>query len=241
MFDPVRHARPDHAGGREPTPVEPPVSEAAEWSAGQVARRETALLEHLAGRGMTMAGYLAEQGLDPGLPFDRVVAAMVRRELPARVERQDLPDWWAELVGRYPELAQAQYRLPEFDDEWAPERRGELAHALATRLRAEEVLNPDRRATFTAQIRAYSPRAGGTYRGWRWEEPHHAGGPTFGVDRQVVCGDTMSGAVLVTGIVTVLGAEGRKFLVRDAEPAEAARLRCAEATWAAPPHLLPPG
>ncbi|MFE3449750.1 hypothetical protein ACFXJ8_12525 [Nonomuraea sp. NPDC059194] len=230
-FDPVRHARPDGGARREPREVEVPVSRADDWLQARISRREAAMEEYLAHTGVTMADYLAAHGLAPDLPFDQARAAMMERELPGVAARQGWPDWWTELVRKYPEIGDHWDCLSEDDPEWNPDRREESARALAAHRRTEEILNPDLRNTFSVDIPAYEPQPGATYRGWRWDYASRPADETFGVDRQVVFHDVMSGKVLVTGIVTVIGTERRQFRVRNAEPAEAARFRCAEATW----------
>ncbi|GAA3132515.1 hypothetical protein [Streptosporangium carneum] len=233
VFDPVRHARPDRAAGRVPLPVEAPVSQAADWPAARPGRRQEAFEKWCASNGTTVADFLASAGLAPDTPFDRMTAALAQRELAAVAEREGWPEWWVELVGRYPDIVDQWHRVSGTDREWAPDRREETARALAESSRAEEILNPDGRHTFTADIQAYSPWVGGTYRGWRWDHADRPAHETFGVGRRVVHHDVMSGQVLVTGIVTVLGGGrgGKEYEVRDAEPAEAARLLCAEAVW----------
>ncbi|MEU8204111.1 hypothetical protein [Streptosporangium sp. NPDC049046] len=234
VFDPARHARPDRADGQQARPVEVPVSTAEHWPAARIGRRQAALNKHLVRQGMTMADFLTAQGLAPDMPFDRWQAAMAEREVPDIAEREGWPHWLTELVSKYPQIAGHWHHLPETVEQWAPEQREERARDLAARLHTAEVLNPDD-VTFTADVQAYEPQPGGTYRGWRWDYADRPAHETFGVDRRVVCHDIMSGKVLVTGIVTVLGHDGQSgYEVRDATPAEAARLRCAEAAWSGP-------
>lgn len=231
VFDPARHDRPDRGPDRVVREVELPVSAASDWAAARISRREAALEEWLARKGLTMADYLVAHGLAPDLPFDRIQRAMLERELPAVAERRGWPGWWTELVMKYPDIVDHWHRLPESDEDWSAGRREESARALARRSRTEELLNPDGRHTFAVDIQAHWPRPGGTYRGWRWDYADHPAEQTFGVDRRVVFEDVMSGKVLATGIVTVIGADGGQFVVRDAEPAEAARFHCAETAW----------
>ncbi|PZG23729.1 hypothetical protein C1J01_00455 [Nonomuraea aridisoli] len=231
VFDPARHARPDGAHGRRPRPVEVPVSTAGQWPAARISPRQAALEEHLARQGMTMADFLTDQGLPPDLPFDRWQAAMAEREAPALAAREGWPLWLTELVRTYAHVVGHRHRLTEEAEHWDEEGRAVRAQDLAESLYAAEILNPDG-TTFTADVQAYDPQPGETYRGWRWDYAHRPRRETFGVGRRVVCHDTMSGKVLVTGIVTVLGRDRQGgYEVRDATPAEAARLRCAEEAW----------
>ncbi|TDD57188.1 hypothetical protein E1286_00215 [Nonomuraea terrae] len=237
VFDPARHARPDRAHGRRPRAVEVPVSAAEHWPVARLGHRQAALHKQLARQGMTMADFLTAQGLPPDMPFDRWQAAMAEREAPALAEREGWPHWLTELVKKYPQIIGHWHRLPDTVEQWASEGREERVRDLAESLHTAEILSPDGGA-FTADIHAYEPQPGGTYRGWRWDYANRPAHETFGVDRRVVCHDTMSGKVLVTGIVTVLGRDRQGgYEVRDATPAEAARLRCAEAAWSEPDEM----
>ncbi|MDF5754354.1 hypothetical protein [Spongiactinospora sp. TRM90649] len=235
VFDPVRHARPDRAGAwPEPAAVaEPPVSDAADWPQARTDPRQEGLERWLARQGLTLADHLTGHGLDPDLPFDRIRAALAEHELPVVAARRHWPDWWVDLVRSHPEMGDEPFVPSEKDEEWNPDNRAASARALVLRRRIEEVLNPDRANVFTAEVPSYEPRPGHTYRGWRWDYADRPAEQTFTVDRRVVFHDVMSDKVLVTGIVTVLGMDRGELQVRDALPVEAARLRCAEATWGA--------
>ena len=78
---------------------------------------------------------------------------------------------------------------------------------------------------------------GGTYRMWRWERETADGRPRDGnllTGRVLHARDRHRGWVLASGIVTVLDTADGRHHVRDAEPHEAARVLCAEATWPPP-------
>ncbi|GAA3411798.1 hypothetical protein [Streptosporangium vulgare] len=87
----------------------------------------------------------------------------------------------------------------------------------------------------------YAP-AGVSRRVWRWEDDMLGGelmDDGLRVDRQILARNPWTRQILVSGIVTVLRRDhGRRgyddtvwYVVRDAEPHEAARVLCAEATW----------
>ncbi|UBU13532.1 hypothetical protein [Nonomuraea gerenzanensis] len=98
-------------------------------------------------------------------------------------------------------------------------------------------LNPDHASTFRIpddEVDLRGRSAGGTYRMWRWEWETADGRPHDGnllTGRVVHLRDHHGHRLLASGIVTMLGVEGRHYLVRDAEPHEAARVLCAEETW----------
>ncbi|MEN3536470.1 hypothetical protein AAH991_15250 [Microbispora sp. ZYX-F-249] len=98
-------------------------------------------------------------------------------------------------------------------------------------------LNPDDVGTFRIPHEEHDLRdkgTGGTYRMWRWERETPDGDPEDGnllIGRIVHLRDAHGRRVLASGIVTLLGRDGRCWLVRDAEPHEAARVVCSEATW----------
>ncbi|MEV1170661.1 hypothetical protein [Nonomuraea sp. NPDC049784] len=84
--------------------------------------------------------------------------------------------------------------------------------------------------------------AGTTRRMWRWEDDFLGGESRDGgltVDRRIHAKDLLTRQVFVSGIVTILRREEdrsvyggvMRYVVRDAEPHEAARVLCAEATW----------
>ncbi|WP_157549725.1 hypothetical protein [Nonomuraea candida] len=83
---------------------------------------------------------------------------------------------------------------------------------------------------------------GSSRRMWRWEDDIVDGLPSDGslvVDRRVHARDPYTRQIFASGIVTILRLErhdGRanRYVVRDAEPHEAARVLCAEATWLEP-------
>lgn len=99
--------------------------------------------------------------------------------------------------------------------------------------------------TFSVPIEgrdAWHVPSGVSRRVWRWEDDMLGGELMDGgltVDRQVLATNPWTRQILVSGIVTVLrrdhdrGACGDtvRYVVRDAEPHEAARVLCAEATW----------
>lgn len=84
--------------------------------------------------------------------------------------------------------------------------------------------------------------AGVSRRVWRWEDDMLGGelmDEGLTVDRQILARNPWTRQILVSGIVTVLrhdhdrrgGGDTVWHVVRDAEPHEAARVLCAEATW----------
>lgn len=84
--------------------------------------------------------------------------------------------------------------------------------------------------------------AGVSRRVWRWEDDMLGGelmGEGLRVDRQILARNPWTRQILVSGIVTVLRHDHDRrgcgdtvwYVVRDAEPHEAARVLCAEATW----------
>ncbi|MBD3139539.1 hypothetical protein [Microbispora bryophytorum] len=103
-----------------------------------------------------------------------------------------------------------------------------------------DALNPDNAPTFlipyqeqhVPDLRTKEP--GGTYRMWRWERQTADGNPEDGnllTGRIVHVRDSLSRRVFASGIVTMLGMDDGRCLVRDAEPHEAARVLCSEETW----------
>ncbi|MBN6054616.1 hypothetical protein JYK22_21925, partial [Nonomuraea sp. RK-328] len=169
-----------------------------------------------------------------------------RQARPVEVPVSAAEDWPAARIGRrqaglHDHLARQGMTMADFLTAQGlppdmPFDRWQAARA-EQEVPVAEILNPDG-VTFTADIQAYEPPPGATYRGWRWDYAHRPAEETFGVDRRVVHHDIMSGKVLVSGIVTVLGRDRQGgFEVRDATPAEAARLRCAEAAWSEPDEM----
>ncbi|MFF4623827.1 hypothetical protein [Nonomuraea jabiensis] len=84
--------------------------------------------------------------------------------------------------------------------------------------------------------------AGVSRRVWRWEDDMLGGelmDEGLTVDRQILARNPWTRQILVSGIVTVLRRDHDRrgwddtvwYVVRDAEPHEAARVLCAEATW----------
>ncbi|MEV0971872.1 hypothetical protein [Microtetraspora glauca] len=82
---------------------------------------------------------------------------------------------------------------------------------------------------------------------WRWEDDFLGGESLDGglkVDRQILAKDPITRQVFVSGIVTILRRDHERrgnggvswYAVRDAEPHEAARVLCAEATWEEDPE-----
>ncbi|MFF0309238.1 hypothetical protein ACFYSC_17565 [Streptosporangium sp. NPDC004379] len=109
---------------------------------------------------------------------------------------------------------------------------------------AKELCHRDTR-TFSVPVEGrgalYVP-PGVSRRVWRWENDILGGELMDGgltVDRQVLARNPWTRQVLVSGIVTVLRQDHDRrgcgdtvwYVVRDAEPHEAARVLCAEATW----------
>jgi hypothetical protein len=93
---------------------------------------------------------------------------------------------------------------------------------------------------------AYVP-SGVSRRVWRWEDDILGGelmDEGLTVDRQVLARNPWTRQILVSGIVTVLRKDHSRlghgdtvwYVVRDAEPHEAARVLCAEATWEEEPE-----
>lgn len=89
---------------------------------------------------------------------------------------------------------------------------------------------------------AWCVPAGVSRRVWRWEDDLLGGelmDDGLTVDRQVLARNPWTRQILVSGIVTVLRRDHDRhccgdtvrYVVRDAEPHEAARVLCAEATW----------
>ncbi|MEU1388059.1 MULTISPECIES: hypothetical protein [unclassified Nonomuraea] len=89
---------------------------------------------------------------------------------------------------------------------------------------------------------AFHVPAGVSRRVWRWEDDMLGGELLYEeltVDRQILARNVWTRQILVSGIVTVLRRDrdrpGRGdtawYVVRDAEPQEAARVLCVEATW----------
>ncbi|WP_336212195.1 hypothetical protein [Nonomuraea sp. LPB2021202275-12-8] len=81
---------------------------------------------------------------------------------------------------------------------------------------------------------------------WRWEDDYLGGEPLDGgltVDRRILAKNPVTRQVFVSGIVTTLRRNFERsggglawYVVRDAEPHEAARVLCAEATWEEDPE-----
>ncbi|MEV4461051.1 hypothetical protein [Microbispora sp. NPDC049633] len=98
-------------------------------------------------------------------------------------------------------------------------------------------LNPDDVPTFRIPHEEHDlsdKGTGGTYRMWRWERATSDGNPEDGnllTGRIVHLRDPRGRRVFASGIVTLLDRDDRHYLVRDAEPHEAARVLCSEATW----------
>ncbi|MFI6816716.1 hypothetical protein ACIBG7_30235 [Nonomuraea sp. NPDC050328] len=101
---------------------------------------------------------------------------------------------------------------------------------------------------YTVAADTHSLPPGVARRLWRWETdyldgaPPPAVDPTFTAGRQVHVTDPFTRRILVSAVVTVLRTDpdrarydGAFYLVRDAEPHEAARVLCAEAYWAEDP------
>ncbi|MEV7807933.1 hypothetical protein AB0O28_33785 [Microbispora sp. NPDC088329] len=134
--------------------------------------------------------------------------------------------------------------LPKGFDEWEEHEQVEHLRRLEDDERIAEELNPHQRPTF--YVYYGDPMAlpgavrGLTCRMWRWEpeipwKPVRDGEMTC--HREVLARDILRRRILVTAIVTIVRVEeiggllSPRYVVRDAEPVEAARVLCAEATW----------
>ncbi|YCK39700.1 hypothetical protein ACNF49_38285 [Actinomadura sp. ATCC 39365] len=143
------------------------------------------------------------------------------------------------LVDRYYDEQRRRLRLPEGEPsaEWLRERLdGERI--------AKELCRAGTR-TFSVPVEGRDAdhlRAGVSRRVWRWEDDLLGGELLYEeltVDRQILARNVWSRQILVSGIVTVLRRDHDRpgcgdttwYVVRDAEPHEAARVLCAEATW----------
>ncbi|WP_066376531.1 hypothetical protein [Herbidospora mongoliensis] len=154
-----------------------------------------------------------------------------------------------------PQARAGRFKDPLIDHYYAEQaQRGSLSQQDLGEDRLREYADGERIAkelcrggtrTFSVPVEgrgAWHVPAGVSRRVWRWEDDMLGGelmDEGLTVDRQVLARNPWTRQILVSGIVTVLRRDhGRRgcgdtvwHLVRDAEPHEAARVLCAEATW----------
>ncbi|WP_336214113.1 hypothetical protein [Nonomuraea sp. LPB2021202275-12-8] len=151
-------------------------------------------------------------------------------------------------AGQWAAMRPDKFRPSEGSVRWAATQQGFLGADPVARMfnlhqedPVSRALNPDHAPTFLTPSRPLHEELdlrdrnpGSTYRMWRWEREAADGKPEDGnllTGRIVHVRDIHGRRVLASGIVTMLGMEDGRHQVRDAEPHEAARVLCAEATW----------
>ncbi|MEV5323202.1 hypothetical protein ACFMQL_32585 [Nonomuraea fastidiosa] len=257
VFDPIEHAAPEHyfvpGVGYHSIDIEPerlvppparrkvpvPVSAVSDWVSlcpdpdldtfdGWLRReRRTAEAD-----GVTIYQRLRAHGIDIEDGADLTLAACA-------------PPYWR--AGRYED--------PVIDCYYAEQaRRDSFANLAEYGLR--ERADADRIAkelcrrgtpTFSVPVERRSVAPGDSLRVWRWETDYLGGalrGGGLTVDRQVVAENPWTRQILVSGIVTILRSDETRhcgggpdwYAARNAEPHEAARVLCAEATWEEDPE-----
>ncbi|WP_329086657.1 MULTISPECIES: hypothetical protein [unclassified Streptosporangium] len=189
--------------------------------------------EGLRGKGMTIHEWLRAQGVEIEDGAEVTPKSVVRPE--------DRPGRFADpLVDRYYARQEAIGFLPHRFPDWEPHEQEERLREMSDEERIAEELNPENSRTFSMPYEGRGFLSPGlSCRLWRWEDDIIGGEPFDGsltVDRQVHVRYPHSRQIFVSGIVTVLRPErynGRAdhYVVRDAEPHEAARVLCSEATW----------
>ncbi|MGW0590925.1 hypothetical protein [Streptosporangium sp. NPDC002607] len=238
-----------------PPPVEPrqvpvPVSAAQDWASMRVdPSRPTfeewlsTMEEQLREKGVTIHEWLRARGVEIEDGTEVTPESIARPE--------DRPGRFADpLVDRYYARQAHMGFLPHRFPDWEPHEQEERLRELCDEERIAEELNPEGSRTFAMPYEARGVESlspGISRRLWRWEDDIIGGQPFDGsltVDRQVHVRDPHNRKIFVSGIVTVLRPErynGRAdwYLVRDAEPHEAARVLCAEATWRDQPEGEP--
>ncbi|MET9240800.1 hypothetical protein [Nonomuraea sp. NPDC003709] len=229
-----------------PPPLEPrqalvPVSTAQEWAAmqpGEFGDRLRRLEERLAETGVTVHDWLREQGAD--VSDDTPITEDVLDGLKDRPGRFHDP-----YVDRYFARADQMFGLPHGFDGWEPHVQEERLRELADDERIAKDLNPRHAREFSMPYQQRGVERlhpGSTRRLWRWEDEIIDGLPfdeSLVVGRQVHARDPYTRQIYASGIVTILRPErynGRAnwYVVREAEPHEAARVLCSEATWLDP-------
>ncbi|MEV4473347.1 hypothetical protein ACFFR3_40175 [Nonomuraea salmonea] len=187
--------------------------------------------------GVTVHAWLREKGLDIEDGADLTAATCT----PPRMR----PGRYADpLLDRY--YAEQRHRNPLSGQDLDEDRLRERADA--DRI-AKELCRAGTH-TFSVPVEGRGGlylRPGVSRRVWRWEDDYLGGELVDGgltVDRQVLARNPWTRQILVSGIVTILRPDpGRApcgdtvwYRVRDAEPHEAARVLCAEATWEEDPE-----
>ncbi|MBB5139873.1 hypothetical protein HNP84_009637 [Thermocatellispora tengchongensis] len=222
----------------EPRRVPVPVSTAQEWAAMRPGAFDDQLRRtqaRLARQGVTVHDWLREQGVD--VADDTPITAELIADLQKRPGR-----FRDRYIDRYYGRAVQREALPHGFEGWEPHVQEERLRELADGELIAEALNPRRVPEFSMpyQQRGVERLYPGTSRRlWRWEDEIIDGEPFDGnllVDRTVHARDPYTRQIYVSGIVTILRADRRNrrmnwYVVRDAEPHEAARVRCSEATW----------
>ncbi|MEW9553935.1 hypothetical protein [Nonomuraea sp. NPDC050783] len=263
VFDPIAHAAPFSYIARgvlyysidlEPEQlVQPParrevpvpVSAAADWASlradpdldtfdGWLRR-----LHRKAGeRGVTVHELLRASGVDIEDGADLTVASCIpSRPRTGRRFRDPLVDrYYAE---------QSRWGSPSMRD-----LSEELLREYADGERIAKELCRGGTHTFSVPVEgrdAWNVRPGTSRRVWRWEDDMLGGelmDDGLTVDRRILARNPWTRQILVSGIVTILRRDHDRhncgdivrYVVRDAEPHEAARVLCAEATWEEDPE-----
>ncbi|WP_061300113.1 hypothetical protein [Herbidospora cretacea] len=262
VFDPIAHAAPysyiargvlyysidlepeqlAQPPARREVPV--PVSAAADWASlrpdpdldtfdGWLRR----LRRQAEDRGVTVHESLRQAGLDIADGADLTLASCTPPG--ARAGRFKDP-----LIDRY----HAE------QERWGSSSRQDLGEdRLRERADAERIAKELCRGgtrTFSVPVEgrdAMNVPPGGSRRVWRWEDDMLGGelmDDGLTVDRRILARNPWSRQILVSGIVTILRHDHDRrgcgdtvwYIARDAEPHEAARVLCAEATWEEDPE-----